>query len=216
MVRGGPRDEAPERGAGVRVLPHFLLWAVGLERARSRTTGPMRSALARHARGRRRLVEIGCLYGVNTCNLRRAMHPEGVLFAVDPFRPGRLGVSLEKIIAHREVSRAPNGRVQWLEMTDLAAAGHFDATGEAPVDFVFSDAVNTREGFRATWDAWSHRVVPGGLYVVNSVVGTPRMAIHDAESAVYYREALRVDPRFEVLEEIDNMAVLRRRVIERG
>jgi predicted O-methyltransferase YrrM len=197
----------------MRILPHFVLWCVGLQRASSLTTGPMQSTLARHARGRKRVVEIGCFHGVNTCNLRRAMHPEGVLFAVDPFPAGRLGVSFLKVIAHREVSKISNGQVRWLRMTDLEAAALLESAGEAPVDFVFSDAVNTREGFRATWDAWSHRVVPGGLYVVNSVVGTPRMAIHDAESAVYYREAIRVDPRFEVLEEIDNMAVLRRRVL---
>lgn len=194
----------------MRVLPHFVLWCVGLQSAGSFTTGAMQSTLARYARGRKRLVEIGCLHGVNTCNLRRAMHPDGVLFAVDPFPAGRLGVSFMKVIAHREVGKLSNGQVRWLRMTDLEAAAQFEKAGEAPVDFVFSDAVNTREGFRATWEAWSGRIAPGGIYVVNSVVGTKRMPIHDAESAVYYREALRADPRFEVLEEIDNMAVLRR------
>ena len=81
------------------------------------------------------------------------MAPQGVLYAVDPYAPGRLGFSAHRIIARREVARERNGTVHWIRDTDLAAAAQL-ADGP-PFDFIFSDSLNTFEGYRATWEAWS-------------------------------------------------------------
>ena len=71
----------------MRVLPQFLLWSIGLSSAQTQTTASERDCLARHANGRRRLVEIGVWQGVTTSRLAACMARDGVLFAVDPFPP---------------------------------------------------------------------------------------------------------------------------------
>ncbi len=63
----------------MRVLAHFLLWNLGLARAETQTSEAERDCLARHAKGRRRLVEVGVWHGVTTCRLRRVMAPDGAL-----------------------------------------------------------------------------------------------------------------------------------------
>ena len=82
---------------------HFLFWKMGLAPADTQTTEAERAALARYAKDTRRLVEIGVWHGVTTTILRRVMAADGILFAVDPFFPGRLGFSVQKLIAHGEV-----------------------------------------------------------------------------------------------------------------
>src|SRR5438552_13493797 len=131
----------------MRVLTHFLLWNLGLAKVSTWYTPAEVNCLERHATGKHRLVEIGCWQGVNTRLLRSVMAPDGVLFAVDPYSPGRLGFSAQQIIAHREVGRLQKGRVRWIRLTDVEAARQFVDQCEAPVEFVFSDCVNSFDGF---------------------------------------------------------------------
>lgn len=195
----------------MRVLKHFVLWHVGMAEAWTSRTPAECQCLERHAAGKKRLVEIGCWYGVNTRRLRQAMAPEGVLFAVDPYTPGRLGFSAIQYVAHREVAKCPNGSVRWLRASDVEAARAFLAAGEAPVDFLFTDAVNTCDGLRATWEAWAPLVAPGGVVVLGDTCSSATRQLDDLGSAVFAREVIRHDPRFEPVEVVDTLSVLRRK-----
>ena len=195
----------------MQVMKHFLLWHLGMARAWTSRTPAECQCLERHAAGRKRLVEIGCWYGVNTHRLRRAMAPDGVLFAVDPYAPGRLGFSAIQYIAHREVAKCANGSVRWLRATDVEAARSFAEAGEAPIDFLFTDAVNNYEGLRKTWEAWGPLVAPGGVVVLGDSRSSATRQLDDLGSAVYTREVIQPDPRFEVVETADTLTVLRRK-----
>ncbi len=193
----------------MRVMKHFLLWQLGLAEAWTSRTAAECACLERHAAGRRRLVEIGCWYGVNTLRLRRAMAPEGVLYAVDPYAPGRLGFSAVRHVARREVARCRNGSVRWLRMTDGEAARWLAGAGEGPVDFLFTDAVNTYEGLRVTWEGWGPLVAPSGVVVLGD--SRPSEARpEELGSAVFTREVILRDPRFGAVEAVDTLTVLRR------
>ena len=195
----------------MRVLPHFLLWNLRLAAPAALYTRAETACLERHAAGRRRLVEIGCWHGVNTSRLRRVMASDGVLFAVDPYSAGRLGFSAPRIIARREVGRVHNGRVQWLRVTDIEAARTFVATAEPPVDFVFSDCLNTFDGFRRTWDAWSGLVEPGGIYILANSHSSRTRRLDDVGSARFTREVVRHDERFRFVETVDTFTVMKKR-----
>ena len=106
----------------MRVLHHFTLWTFGLASPQTFYTSAECACLERHAAGRTRLAEIGCWHGVNTRRLRRAMHPDGVLFGIDPYAPGRLGFSAQRVISRHEVNKEVNGSIKWIRMTDIDAA----------------------------------------------------------------------------------------------
>src|SRR5437016_13565869 len=106
----------------MNVLIHFVKWKLGVARAETQTTEAERSCLAAHAAGKRRLVEIGVWHGVTTCRIRAAMAPEAVLYAVDPYPTGRLGVSFQRKIARQEVVRVKRGRGVWGRQTGGQAA----------------------------------------------------------------------------------------------
>jgi predicted O-methyltransferase YrrM len=191
-------------------MQHFLLWQLGLAQAWTSRTAAECACLERQAAGRKRLVEIGCWYGVNTRRLRAVMAPDGVLFAVDPYTPGRLGFSAVGYIARREVARCHNGSVRWVRATDVEAARQITASGEVPVDFMFTDAVNTYEGLRATWEAWAPLVAPGGVVVLGDSRASATRPIDSLGSAVFTREVIQNDPRFACIETVDTLTVLRR------
>lgn len=198
----------------MRVLTHFLLWNAGLARAETQTSEAERACLARHAAGRRRLAEVGVWHGVTTCRLRRAMATDGVLFGVDPYPPGRLGFSAQRVIARREVSKSEGGEVRWLRLTGEEAARRLAREGAPPVDFVFIDGEHSYDGLRRDWEAWSGLVAPGGVVALHDSCSSAERDIEDAGSVRYTREVIRLDARFEVAEVVDTLTVLRRRKAE--
>lgn len=195
----------------MRVLTHFLLWNAGLARAETQTSESERACLARHAAGRRRLVEVGVWHGVTTCRLRRAMNAEGVLFGVDPYPPGRLGFSAQRAIARREVERSSGGEVRWLRLTGVEAARLLAEACEPPLDFVFIDGDHSYEGLRGDWEAWSGLVAPGGVVALHDSCSSAEREIEDAGSVLYTRDVVRRDARYELAEVIDTLTVMRRK-----
>jgi hypothetical protein len=156
-------------------------------------------------------VEIGVWHGVTSSLLRSVMAPEGVLFAVDPFPTGRLGVSLQRIIAHREVARRRNGTVRWVLTTGVEAGRQFAEERSDPVDFIFIDGDHSYEGLRGDWTAWSDLVAPSGIVALHDSRSCPTRQIDNAGSARFSREVILRDPRFELIESVDTLSVLRRK-----
>jgi predicted O-methyltransferase YrrM len=193
-----------------RNMWHLVRWAVGFAPAQTQTTETERQCLVAHAAGRRRLAEIGVFEGVTTCLLRRAMAPDGVLFAIDPYPVGRLGFSAQRAIAHREVKRVGNGRVHWLRTTGAEAARDPCVTA-APIDLLFIDGDHSYEGLRADWEGWSASIAPGGVVGLHDSRPTPTRPIQDAGSVRYTAAVVVQDARFEVVSEVESLTVLRRR-----
>jgi len=189
----------------VRVLTHYIAWTCGLADAETQTTQAERDCLVRHARGRRRLVEIGVWHGVTTRRLRIAMDPEGTLMAVDPFPAGRLGFSLQRRIAHHEVGQIENGRVSWVRATGAEAA-----RGHSPVDFVFIDGDHSEQGLLADWNAWSPLIEEGGVVALHDSRSSNDRLIDDAGSVKVTNEVILPDRRFELIDAVDTLTVLKR------
>jgi predicted O-methyltransferase YrrM len=195
----------------MRVLTHFLLYQLGLAKPWTFYTDAECRALEQHAAGKKRLAEIGCWQGVNTSRIRRVMAPDAVLYAIDPYFAGRLGFSAPQRIAHREVRKVQNGTLKWLRMTDLEAADLFRRQNEAPLDFIFSDTLNTYDGFKACWDAWSPWIAPRGIYILANSRSSETRNIDEAGSAKFTKQVVVKDLRFELLPAVGTFTILRRR-----
>jgi predicted O-methyltransferase YrrM len=188
------------RGSAARWLAHSLR----MRAADTQTTYAERACLAKYARGKKNLVEIGVMYGANTALLRAVMDPRGSVTGIDPHPNGRLGVSFERLIALRELARCPRGTAQLLrKLSSEAAAGW-----ESPIDFLFIDGDHSWEGIDRDWRDWSGRVVPGGIVALHdsrSVRSRP-----DLDSVRYTRTVILHDGRFREVDGADSLTVLER------
>ncbi len=189
-------------------LLHLIKYRLRLEDPMGWMIPEEREALLRHAAGKKRLAEVGVWEGVTTRELRRGMSPTGTIFAIDPYPPGRLGINYQKLIAAREVARAPNGAVVWIRQTSVDALKQ-PAVLQAPFDFVFLDGDHTYEGTRQDWEGWSPLVEPGGIIALHDSFLPPG---HDDAGSVHYsNEVIALDPRFEQVDAVLSLRVLRRR-----
>ncbi len=195
----------------MKPLSHFLLWSLGLARPTTQTSDTERACLARYATGRRRVAEVGVWHGVTTTVLLTAMDPGGTLFAIDPFPRGRLGVSFPKRIARGMVGRCRRARVVWLEMTGYEAAHHVVQKRLESFDFVFLDGDHSYEATLADWESWSPLIAPAGVILLHDSRSSETCLIDDAGSARVTREIIVRDPRFEVVDAVETLTVLRRK-----
>lgn len=191
-------------------LEHFLKWTIGLAKATSGTSESERDCLARHAADKRVVAEVGVWHGLTTCRLLKAMDRDGRLFAIDPYEPGRLGVSFARIIARREIRPHSLGRVHWLRMTGVAAAKSL-AKECGLIDFVFLDGDHSYEGLRTDWEAWPPLLGPGATIALHDSRSTPERPIDEAGSVRFTQKVVVASPDFEVIDEVESLTVLRKR-----
>lgn len=192
------------------VLAHFLKWQFGLAKAETQTTEAERDCLALHAAGKACLAEIGVWHGVTTCRLRTVMAPAGVLYAIDPYPVGRLGVSFQKRIAHAGVGRVRNGWVEWVRTTGADAARALAPQLAGKVEFLFIDGDHRHGVLKADREGWDGPIAPGSVVGLHESRSTPARPLDDAGSARYTREVVRSDARFELADEVDSLTVMRR------
>src|SRR2546421_10565039 len=192
-----------------KALIHIGRYWLGLDRAETQTSPAERETIARFARDRRRALEIGGFEGATTVLIAKQLAPDGILFAVDPFFPGRLGICWSKFIAKREVSRSGVAR----KVTFIRSLSH-DAAGQLAedfFDFIFVDGDHSLAAIAQDWADWSGRVTPGGVILLHDTQVPPHNPrVRELGSYRYFQETISPDPRFEFLEIVDSLSVLRR------
>jgi predicted O-methyltransferase YrrM len=182
----------------------WLMTRIGLREPATQTTEPERRCLARHAEGRRRIVEIGVYHAANTALFRNLVHEDGEVIGIDPHPPGRLGVSFERWIAEYHVSRVRRARARLIRQFSHDAV----TAWSEPVDFLFIDGDHSWDAIARDWNDWSPHVAKDGVVALHDSRSTPGKA--DLDSVRFTTDVVRQDPRFEVIDEVDSLTVLRR------
>lgn len=193
------------RGA---VLLHCVSCLVGVSKGNTQTTSRERQVIAAHSRLARRAVEIGVFEGVTTAVIAASMAADGIVFGVDPFPRGRLGISYGKLITRKTLRRNKvEHKVQLVEMLSFDAAEVL--TG--PFEFVFVDGDHSYEGITRDWADWSGKVSVGGRIALHDTQGwSGAPEVSKFGSARFFQDQIIADSRFNLIESVDSMNVLLR------
>jgi predicted O-methyltransferase YrrM len=187
---------------------HYLGVLFGDSKPETQTTPGEREALAKYASGAATVVEIGVFEGVNTVVLSKAMGKDGKTFGIDPFFKGGLGVCYHKMITETHLKR---NKVR--DLVSLIEKYSFDAVSDIPakVDLIFIDGDHSWEGISKDWPLYSDKLKAGGIMALHdtSVIAADGGVVLD--SVRYYNEVIRHDDRFEWVENVDRMNILRRK-----
>ena len=189
-------------------LLHCMRFLAGVEEGETQTTAAERASVARHAAGALRAAEIGVYEGVTTVVIAEALAANGMLYAVDPFFPGRLGVRYGKIITEVALRRrAVRHKVRIVQCLSTEAASRVSE----PLDFVFVDADHGYEAMARDWLDWSAKIRIGGRIALHDTQAPAHdPAVSDYGSARYFRDAIVHDHRFRLSESVDSLNVLQR------
>lgn len=182
--------------------------ALGLRPAAAQHSHAEAALLMRAAAGARIVVELGVAEGGSAAELRSVISPEGHLYLVDPYEPGRLRVSMALIIARRTVADVQGAPVSWLRSrSDEAVRGWTE-----PIDFLFIDADHSYERASSDWRLWTPFVAPGGQVALHDSVAFPGgWAYEDSGPVRLLQEILSGEPEWALTDQVDSLTVLRRR-----
>lgn len=188
---------------------HTVRYFMGLDEPHTQTTQAEQQALQKYCEGCRRAVEIGVYEGANTRILAENLATDGCLFAIDPFFAGRLPICWGEQIAKAEVRHGEvRERVRFVRALSWEAAEQI----EGPFDFVFIDGDHSFEGFRRDWNDWSDRVEAEGIIALHDTrVPEHNPNVTNLGSYRYFEDRVRNDERFQIIEQVDSLSVLKRR-----
>lgn len=187
---------------------HYLKYISGLDKPDTQTTAAERAAIKKYAANALSAVEIGVFEGVNTIIIAAAMHPEGKLIGIDPFFKGGLGICYHEKIARKEIRKA-----KLKQKITLIPAFSYDAVNEVPenVDFIFIDGDHSYDGFIRDWKDWSVKVKVNGIIALHDTAQPAHDAsVKELGSYRYFTEHVISDKRFEIIETVDSLNVLKK------
>jgi predicted O-methyltransferase YrrM len=194
-----------------KAFQHFLKFLLNIEKAETQTTQAERNCIAKFAKGKKRCVEIGVFEGVTTGTIASVLDADAVLYGVDPFFAGRLGICWGLPIAKRQIAKShAQCRVELIRMLSCPASKHL----HGQFDFIFIDGDHSLKGIQQDWHDWSVRVDDGGIIGLHDTVvpaHNPRVA--SLGSHQYFVSNIQHDPRFELLEQVDSLSILRRNAL---
>lgn len=188
---------------------HFVKVMFGLDEPQTQTTQAERELLSRYLLGAKRIVEIGVFEGYTTRVLAEHADHDAIIYGIDPFFSGRLGISWGEKIA-----RSWNGRHLASGKLRLVAKLSTDVDDDVPtpVDFVFIDGDHSLTGIAADWNYWRSRVKPGGIVALHDTLLTPEKPDgYTLGSIEYFRDYIRHDAEFEMVKQLDSTSIMKRR-----
>lgn len=188
-----------------KAFTHLIKYLLGLDQASTQTTQKERDAISRLAKGKKRVVEIGVYEGVTTGVIAKALNNDAILYGIDPFITGRIGICWGKAIAKRQAHKGkPVCKIEFVEKFSHEA----NKILEGEFDFIFIDGDHSWDGIVQDWDDWSARVDKGGIIALHDTVvpaHNPRVA--QLGSHKYFVEHIQHDERFELVEQVDSLSM---------
>ncbi len=188
---------------------HFLKVRVNAEKPVTQTSANERALIRNYAKNALVSVEIGVFEAVNTVEIAKVISEKGVLYGIDPFFPGKLGINCQKQISLYHIRR--NKVVDKVKLVEKLS---FDAASDVPdnIDFIFIDGDHSWEGIEKDWNLWTPKVKSGGIVALHDTNYPAYDATYSAmDSIKFFNEVILRQNGFELVEKVDSLSVMRKK-----
>jgi len=207
-VHGGARQ--PESWLARNTKHPFFAWA-GLRAPIAQHTWAEHLALQKYVQGRRAVVEIGVAEGASAAGLREVMHPDGVLYLVDPFHLSRVrALNFLLRAAKRAVCHGPGAKTVWMESFSHDAVRDW----KLPIDFLMIDGDHREEAVKRDWNDWHPFVARDGIVAFHDArIFANGWTSRDYGPVRFVERTFRKDDSSEwmIADEVDSLVFARRR-----
>lgn len=190
-----------------RVLNVFH--ALGLSEPHSQMTHEEANRLSKYANNRMIALEIGTYMGVSGAIIAKALDINGKLFCVDPFEEKNGKKNPGYIMALRQFKKYDvNKKVTFL----LGYSTNQAIISQIPnqLDFVFIDGDHSYEGLKNDWQIVLNKLIVGGIVCLHDTTIPKEEPYKNFGSVQFFNENISFDKRFELLENVYSMNVLKR------
>lgn len=190
---------------GNTILHYFKVLAK-VEQPFTQTTTAELKALKKYCRNALIAVEIGVFEGSSTAQIALSISENGILFGIDNFQKGSLGICYSKWITSIVLKR--NGVSHKVKLIEKLSS---DATADVPdeLDFIFIDGDHSWDGIDKDWNNWSAKVKKGGIIALHdTAVPAFDPSREGLDSVRYFVAVIQHDSSYELKETIDSLRIL--------
>ncbi len=187
---------------------HLLKCYAGIDSPHTQTSKAEQAAIRQYAEGRKRAVEIGVYEGVNTKIIATSLASGGILYAIDPFVRGSLGICYYERIARWHI-----GGPLLRSTIQLVPRFSADAAAAIPgeLDFIFIDGDHSLEGITLDWELYAPKLAAGGYMLLHDTSAPfPGSQVAEYGSCKYYASTISRDSRFRYIATVDSLNILQR------
>lgn len=186
---------------------HTLKFLTGTENPNALLTHSEITLVKRYANGCKRGVEIGVYEGFTTAEIAKSIDVNGILFAIDPFYKGRLGICWAEIIARVNLKREKVfHKVKFIKKLSHRAVNDIDNN----INFCLIDGDHQLEAFRRDWDDYSPKIAKGGYIALHDTAFTPKINYTNFELINYFQKVIKCDGRFELVDGVDSLSIFKK------
>lgn len=188
---------------------HYFRVLAGLDTPQTQVTNEEHELLVSYLPGAKKVVEIGVFEGRTTHLLAECSDDDAVIYGIDPFVAGRVGISWGELIARFYNRRyLASGKIQFINKLSTAIEV---ADISPPVDFLFIDGDHSLDGIVADWTKWRTWVPSGGIIALHDTVLTPdKPSGYMLGSIEYFHDHIQHDPDFDVLAQKYSLSVMKK------
>jgi predicted O-methyltransferase YrrM len=184
-----------------------LFHSVRLVQATSQTIETELRLLEHYAKDAHVALEIGSYQGVSARRIAEAMADGGILYCVDPWPSTNGKMNSCYSIFRRNIRRVGlSDRIRTIKAFSSEAAESIPQD----LDFIFVDGDHSWTGIETDWLLVGQKLRVGGIVCLHDSHVPPGEPWRDLDSVRFYSEIIRSDPRFEVVDSVHSVAVLRR------
>jgi hypothetical protein len=190
---------------------HFIFYLLGLDKPITQTSFREREVLCKYTINADSIVEIGVFEGVNTLNFAKHSNTDAMIFAIDPFFKGNLGVNYGELIAKRLWKRQNVTR-----KISIIRGLSWDVIEQIPdgIDLVFIDGDHSFEGVKRDFDLYSKKIHLGGVIALHDArVFDNGWTSHDWGPVVFVEKCIRHSPLWEIIEEVDSLVLIKKKCV---
>lgn len=189
-----------------RTLIHTFKFLLGFEAPESQTSHDEREAIKKYAKNKKVAAEIGVFEGLTTEIIANSVDKDGIVYAIDPFFKGRLGLCYGEIISKKYWKRKQCiNKIKVIKNYSYNAAKFINEK----FDFIFIDGDHSYDGIKQDWEDWSVKLNKGGFILLHDTcLSNHNPNVSTLGSYRFFNEVILKDKRFKVIEQVDSMSIL--------
>jgi hypothetical protein len=194
-----------------KTLIHTCKYFLGLEEANTQVSDDERKILGSIAKESKQVLEIGVFEGHTTKLLATSMS-NGVVWAVDPFFGGRLGIKYGLLITQQQIRQAR--RINPDVSINLVKDFSYNLAQDKSItdfDLIFIDGDHSLEGIQRDYIDWADRVKKDGYLALHDTkVPSYNPNVAKLGSFKYFESDIKFDSRFKIVDQVDSLSILQR------
>ncbi len=186
---------------------HYIRCFLNIDQPVTQATLNERTSMLKYVKEAKAIAEIGVFEGFNTREFALHSPADTVVYAIDPFFKGALGISYGKLIALNNWKKKKINKIKLIQGFSADVSGFINE----PLDFVFVDGDHTYDGVKKDFELYGEKLSDNGTIAFHDSRLFPQgWTQSDWGPVQLIDNIVRKDKKWKIVEEVDSTVFIKK------